>query len=244
MYYKIEKVLCLILFIAIFPLTAKSLDWKKIEVNAHITREGFLDVEEIQSIRFDGDWNGGYRDFRISYGQNLIFQGIERKSESGEWVSLKEGDIDLIDHYAYYKADKHLRWRSRHITDPPFENKIIQYRIRFRYEGILSRNWNGEFGLNHDFAFSDRDGIIQKFHLDLTWDPVWINTSSGISKLAFDTENILPGNGFVQEVKFKFNGEDTSELPESIFKRLSYWVLVLFLIHFTCDFPISILSFL
>ncbi len=226
-----KKTIFLLLVQFIFlPLSAKSLDWEKIEVNAHLTKEGILEVEEIQAIRFDGDWNGGYRDYKVSYGQTLTLQGIERKSDSMEWVSLKEGNLDLLDHYAYYKEDKHLRWRSRQITDPPFENKIIEYRIRVRYEGILSRNWNEEFTLNHDFAFSERDGGIKKIHLELTWDSAWQLANTGDSKLVFDSENILPGKGFVKEVKFHYNSADTSNLPDSLWKRLGIRFLYLFII--------------
>ena len=53
----------LLVLLAAMPLYAKSLYWRSVDVHARLDRDGNLHVTERQQIVFDGDWNGGERDF-------------------------------------------------------------------------------------------------------------------------------------------------------------------------------------
>src|SRR5262245_33168688 len=99
----------------------RQLSWHALEVAANLADDGVLDVTELQTIVFSGDWNGGERKFNLRPRQNLEFVAMERVDpELGTRVRLSEDrDLDDVDDYEF--TDRHtLRWRSRLPTDPPF----------------------------------------------------------------------------------------------------------------------------
>src|SRR5882672_13885 len=64
-------VLALVLTAAPLAAQDKSLHWAEVAVRAHLDGEGTLHVAERQTMVFTGDWNGGYRTFRLGIGQRL-----------------------------------------------------------------------------------------------------------------------------------------------------------------------------
>jgi hypothetical protein len=66
---------------------------------------------------------------------------------------------------------KTLRWRSRLPSDPPFDRHVAPgISCANTLAGILLRDGD-RFTLDHDFAFADRAGSIDRFELTLTLDP-------------------------------------------------------------------------
>ena len=47
------------------PAHARTLYWRALDVTANIDADGRLHVVERHSMVFDGDWNGGERQFRV-----------------------------------------------------------------------------------------------------------------------------------------------------------------------------------
>ena len=136
---------------------------------AQLDAEGALTSSTAR--RFDGDWNGGERIFRVFPGQTLGFETLRRIEPDETVRELSEGDLSAVDRFGW-PADKTLRWRSRLPSDPPFENQEIVYELVYTLHGILVKQGD-RYLLDHDFAFPDREGTIEKFTLALELDPVW-----------------------------------------------------------------------
>src|SRR5215211_3771552 len=78
---------------------ARTLFWKRIDVNAHLDARGTLHVRERQTFVFTGPWNGGERVFRVGLNQHLELEGIYRIGPDGREIPLVEGGLYQIDHY-------------------------------------------------------------------------------------------------------------------------------------------------
>ncbi|MGH9441580.1 MAG: DUF2207 domain-containing protein [Thermoanaerobaculia bacterium] len=176
------------------PASARTLHWRSMEVRARLDGDGVLHVLERQNMIFDGDWNGGERRFRLGPGQELALASITRiDPATGETTPLVEGSLLRVDGYSFVGA-KTLRWRSRLPSDPPFSNREIDYVLDYTLSGILEKH--GEtYRLNHDFAFPDRDGPIDRFTLDLSLDPSW--TTAGPLAMHQEAGPLPPGRGYV-----------------------------------------------
>lgn len=124
--------LFLLFFVIATPLAGqgRSLDWDQISVDAYLEPDGSLFVEETQLIRMTGDWNVAYRRFQLGWGQKIEVLSLERREATGEWVPLVKGDTFQIHHFEYNWQEHELKWRSRDIMDPPFDNQILVYRIK------------------------------------------------------------------------------------------------------------------
>jgi hypothetical protein len=199
------------LFLAI-PSTAfaqRELHWDTIDVSAHLDARGDLHVIETQTMVFSGAWNGGERRFRIQPRQRFFFEGLYR-GVSGGWQRLTEDSrLNDVDDYAW--ADpRTLRWRSRQPSDPPFNNTVLRYELRYALSGILLKDSN-EYRLNHDFAFPDRSGAIRLFVLRFTHDPVW-QPMSAIRKV-YTAGPLPPGQSFVLNLPLHYTG---SQVPATL----------------------------
>jgi uncharacterized membrane protein YgcG len=168
-----RAVLLAVLLIAALPLAAqeKSLRWSEVAVRARLDAQGTLHVAERQAMVFTGDWNGGYRSFRLGVGQKVHLERLVRIEPTGEEIPLVAGDTDEVDHFAWIDA-KTLRWRSRRPSDPPFESATLVYELGYTLTGVLWES-GGLYHFNHNFVFPDREGVIERFTLDLDLDPAW-----------------------------------------------------------------------
>ena len=169
-----RRVLLALLLLAAAPLSARELHWDAIEVTARLDEAGTLHVRERQHYVFTGDWNGGERRFRVEEGQELRIVRVRRIDQAGATVDLRPGDLTAVDEYRF--AGDVLRWRSRAPSDPPFDNTPLTYEIDYELGRILvPLRGDGErsYTLDHDFAFDDRPGAIQRFTLALELDPAW-----------------------------------------------------------------------
>ena len=176
----------------------RSLSWPSIRVDAHLDADGRLDVRERQVIRFNGDWNGGERRFAVRFGQDFSFAGMWRvDSARGIRVGMQKGNLDVVDGFDW-SEQRTVRWRSRLHSDPPFRDSIITYDLEYVYGNILRRSDGNGYVLDHDFAFADREGAIEKFTLQLTIDPAWRPTGDFSGR--YEESNIQPGRGFVVRV--------------------------------------------
>ncbi len=150
----------------------RSLYWQDMQVTADLDADGRLHVLEQQTIVFTGAWNGGERRFSLRAGQQLRVADIYRiDSATGRRITLKKGNLSLVDHWIRQNGNT-LRWRARLPSDPPFSRKPITYILDYTLSGILLPTGTG-YRLNHDFAFPDRDGVIERFTLQLNLDSAW-----------------------------------------------------------------------
>lgn len=204
----IRQGLCLALLLAALPAAAqeKSLRWAEVAVRAHLDAEGTLHVAERQTMVFTGDWNGGYRSFRLGVGQELHLERLVRiDAQTGRAVPLMEGDIDRVDHYAWTDS-KTLRWRSRLPHDPPFQGTALTYEIDYTLAGILWKS-DGLYHLDHNFIFVDREGAVERFILDLDLDPAWRPTgvTAGFP-LHLERAGLMPGEDVLVRSDLAFQG--------------------------------------
>jgi hypothetical protein len=206
-------------------LAQRELHWDRLDVTAHLDESGTLHVEEVQSLVFTGDWNGGERRFTVHPRQRLIFRGMSRE-DAGDWQPLTEdSSIDNVDEYAVLDGTT-LRWRSRLPSDPPFANRTIRYQLRYEYSGILLRD-DDIYTLDHEFAFRERAGPIDRFHLRLTVDPVW--QPGGELRSAYTAGPLAPGETFVLTLPMRYAGAGApSTLDRTRPPAIALAVLLLF----------------
>ena len=156
---------------AVNAIAQRELHWDSLEVTARLNADGTLDVAETQTIVFTGDWNGGERKFNIRPRQRLSLTGVYRGGPGGWQALTEDSSLDDVDEYGW-ADERTLRWRSRRASDPPFAATTIRYELRYVLSGILLKE-DERYRLDHDFAFADRTGTIERFALRLTVDPAW-----------------------------------------------------------------------
>ncbi|MEO7973085.1 MAG: hypothetical protein ABIU84_05815, partial [Thermoanaerobaculia bacterium] len=140
--------------------SAKELHWRALEVEARLESDGTLSISELQRMIFTGDWNGGERKFRLGSGQMIVLDRMVRLDPDGSGATeLVAGSLDEVDRYEWSSSDT-LRWRSRQPTDPEFDRTELDYRLDYRISGALRRLGERAFRLDHQFAFTERDGVI------------------------------------------------------------------------------------
>ena len=167
---------------------AKELHWRAIEVAARLESDGTLAVSEVQRMVFTGDWNGGERKFRLAAGQTLTLDRMVRlEPGSDTGTELRRGSLDEVDHYDLAAADT-VRWRSRLPSDPEFDGTDLGYRLDYRITGALRQTGERSYQLDHQFAFTDRDGVIERLVVRLTLGP-----AEQPREVALERAAILPG---------------------------------------------------
>lgn len=181
----------------------RALHWPSIAVEARLDRDGVLHVRETQAMRFTGDWNGGERRFNVNAGQRLDLDGMVRlDSATGREVTMVGGDLDVVDGFDW-AGNRTLRWRSRLPGDPPFHDALRTYRLDYSYRNILVPDGDA-YRLDHDFAFTDREGPIEAFTLRLTLDPAW-RAPDGFTG-EFGPLRLDPGYGFTVDIPLRYLG--------------------------------------
>ncbi len=173
--HRIYFIIISMLFLSVvlpFSAQGRSLYWQDMQVTADLDAAGRLHVLEQQTIVFTGAWNGGERRFNLRAGQQLRMNNIYRlDSATGRRITLKKGNLARVDHWVRLNGNT-LRWRARLPSDPPFNHTPITYILDYTLSGILLPLNNG-YQLNHDFAFPDRNGVIERFSLRFNLDPAW-----------------------------------------------------------------------
>jgi hypothetical protein len=124
----------------------KAFRWADLAVRARLDAEGVLHVEERHAMVFTGDWNGGERRFNLRLGQHLNLENLRRiDPATGSALPLVEGDLALVDHYAWAGSST-LRWRSRLASDPPFQSTAMTYVLDYTLTGVLAKS-GGQYHL-------------------------------------------------------------------------------------------------
>ena len=153
---------------------------------------------------FTGDWNGGERKFRLGRGQRLTLDRIVRLDPgSTTGTELVAGSLDEVDRYAWASGDT-VRWRSRRPSDPPFDNSELDYRLDYRITGALRRIGEHDYQLDHQFAFTERDGVIERLVVRLTLSPEW--RAAKELPVSWELGGLAPGEGFVVTTDLSFEG--------------------------------------
>lgn len=197
----------LILSLASFAPVAhaqpRTLDWPNFVVRASLDSTGTLHVQEQQTMRFTGDWNGGERRFDVRAGQRFAFLGLRRvDGETGDTITLQEGDVAAVDHYEFSDGSL-LRWRSRLPSAAPFLETEFTYLLDYEYSRILDYS-SEQYLLDHEFAFRDRTGMIEQFALTLEVDPAW-QTPVGFTG-RWSGVVLPPGESFVVTIPLTWTG--------------------------------------
>lgn len=180
----------------------RRLYWPSVTVEARLDADGRLHVREQQRIALTGDWNGAQRQFRVRLGQQLTLQRLVRIGPDGVEHPLQQGDLSQVDEFDWVEG-RTLRWRSRLPSDPPFDNAELVYALEYTYDNIL-RPGGGDYLLGHDFAFANRDDVVEQFTLRLELDPVW--AAPGGFTGSFQPVALAPGQGYVVRVPLQYLG--------------------------------------
>jgi uncharacterized membrane protein YgcG len=168
--------------------------WPEVDVTARLDADGRLHVRERQVMRFTGDWNGGERRFTIRPGQDFEFLRMARIDEAGAEKAMVKGDLDVL-HGWDWAGNNTVRWRSRLPSDPPFANTDLTYVLEYEYGDIVEPLPDGTYSLDHDFAFTEREGMIARFTLSLEIDPAWRPPSDFTGR--YEASPLVPGQGYV-----------------------------------------------
>jgi uncharacterized membrane protein YgcG len=203
----------LLVLLAAVPLYAKSLHWRSVDVRARLDADGRLHVVERQQMVFDGDWNGGERDFGVRPGQSVLVNRITR-IEGDREIPLEAGDADQVDHWTWADSGT-VRWRSRMPQDPPFRNRELTYVLDYTYGNVLTPV-DGRFRLAHDFGLPLREGTIELFTLNVDFDPVW--NFQHVSETRMPLE---PGQSAIVQANLAYRAEGW---PAGVTRPLPWWV--------------------
>ncbi len=201
------------------PATARELHWAGIDIDAKVESDGTLVISELQHMVFTGDWNGGERTFRVGLGQSIQLDRIVRIDPStGEQRELVRGNLKEVDQWKWTSGNV-LRWRSRRPTDPEFDNTRIDYRLDYRLTGVFEPFGERGFHLSHDFAFPDRDGVIDKIAVRLALAPEWRPLRPLPERI--EGGPLEPGRSFVVEMDLELApGVSPDSVPNAAPKRL------------------------
>lgn len=183
-------------------LAQRALHWDNVDVAAHLDAEGRLLVTETQTIVFTGDWNGGERRFNIRPRQKLQLINLDRAEGDGWKPMVRDSSLDDVDDYAF-TDDTTLRWRSRLPNDAPFADTKIKYRLLYQLSNIILKDGDG-YKLDHDFLFPDRQGLISRASVTLTFDPEWQPLTNVQSR--YMAEQLPPGRGLVLTIPLRYTG--------------------------------------
>ena len=182
---------------------ARELHWKSLDVQARLDADGVLHVRERQHLVMTGDWNGGERVFRLAGPQALKLERVTREdAATGAVHELREGELARVDEYRWSDG-RTLRWRSRMPSDPPFQGTSLVYVLEYTLTAVLTQDGD-RYRLAHDFAFADREGVIESQVVDLEIDPVW--TVAQGHRLRFDAGPLPPGTGHVVRLDLGYAG--------------------------------------
>ena len=212
---------------------ARELFWRELAVEGRLRNEGDLRVSERHVMVFTGDWNGGERLFRVEPHQTLTIHGVSRTDSAGVTHPLRQGNLDTVDHYELLDG-RRLRWRARDPGSPEFDNAELVYTIDYTLGRILVPSLTGgdaNYRLNHDFAFPDREGVIEQFSLELELAPGWQTPEE--SKLRQSAKNLVPGEGFVVDLPLQFSGSSPPETMgriAAVSGLLQSWIVLLVMI--------------
>ncbi|MDP3717528.1 MAG: DUF2207 domain-containing protein [Acidobacteriota bacterium] len=207
-------------------LAQRALHWDLVEVAAHLDAEGRLNVTETQTMVFYGDWNGGERRFNIRPRQQLRLVSLERADGDRSIPMVRDSSLDDVDDYAF-TDDTTLRWRSRLPDDAPFESASRTYVLRYQLSNIVLKNGD-DYTLDHDFLFPDRQGVITRASVALTFDSAWQPQAEVQSR--YTAEQVPPGRGLVVTIPLRYTGAGVpvalaTDLPLGIVRAL--WSLLL-----------------
>lgn len=199
----------------------RTLSWPEISVRAHIDADGRMAVQEMQSILFSGDWNGGERGFDVRTGQRLRLEGMDRLDpETSSRIEMERGDLERVHQFDMLEGNR-VRWRAREVSDPPFDNDLRSWILRYSLWPVLEPEDDRSYQFSHDFLFSDRTGEVSSFRLVLTWDPVWEAPVDSIVEVA---TALAPGRGYAVRQTFRYVAAGT---PSDVPHPAPTWVRVL-----------------
>jgi hypothetical protein len=190
----------------------RSLYWDEITVNAHLDARGTLHVRERQAFVFTGPWNGGERDFRVGFHQDLDLEGLYGIGEDGREIPLVEGGVDQVGHYEW--ANSHtLRWRSRLPSDPPFNQTAMTYVIAYSLSGVLIHDGD-VWLLSHDFALPAAEWPIRHLVVDLDLDRAWQPVDPVPAR--FERRDLIPGESMIVKARLKHTGAEPVEAGATV----------------------------
>jgi uncharacterized membrane protein YgcG len=150
----------------------RTLRWKSMAVEARLEDSGALHVTERHHMVFDGAWNGGERPFRAGAARPelLSLTRVDRRTGAIHPLRPARTPAMAVDEYAW--AGSNLRWRNRLATDRPFQHHDAIYVIEYRLRDVVIPE--GErYRIAHDFAFTGRPGVIERFTLALDFASSW-----------------------------------------------------------------------
>ncbi|HET7706516.1 MAG TPA: hypothetical protein VFM36_10545 [Thermoanaerobaculia bacterium] len=182
----------------------RSLVWKSLDVTAKIDSNGIMKVSERHRMLFNGAWNGGERKFRVAPGQIFQFERITWiYPDTGAGIPLiaAVGSVPL---HHYVLSGNTLRWRAREETDPPFDNRELTYVIDYVLMNVIVKEGEG-YSLEHDFAFAERNGVIEAYSLDLEFDPAW-KLPEGF-ETHIERDMIPPGESLIVDIPLGWTGQ-------------------------------------
>ena len=196
--------LAALLPVSIAEAQGRSLFWKSLTVEARLEAGGALHVSERHHMVFNGDWNGGERTFRIA-GQRpelISVTRVDPRTKESHPLSPSSTPAMGVDEFAW--SGLSLRWRARRPTDPPFRNSDAIYVIAYRLYDVVFVDGDG-YRLDHDFAFAERPGVIQRYSLGLDFDPVW-RPAPGLT-FPLERTNLPPGETVTLNAPLEWAGQ-------------------------------------
>lgn len=106
-----------------------------VDVNATINDDGSIDVLERITYKFDGDFNGVFRNFEASYNDTLIIKSVKIIDKNSNITEAEEGYNSSEN---TYEINQDGNTQIKLYTKSSNENKTIE--IQYRLLNVISKN--------------------------------------------------------------------------------------------------------
>ncbi|MDD4179917.1 MAG: DUF2207 domain-containing protein, partial [Candidatus Margulisbacteria bacterium] len=154
---KIFAVAVLLPLLLLTAAGAKSLYWERIDVDIYINQDSSVDVTEKQAYVFTGDYNGGYREIKLSGFDSLS----DIRVAEGE-VEYQRGNLDKY-HFTVTggRGTKMIKWRSRWPDEPPYDQTPKTFTINYKIHGLIT--YQKDFDeLYWKAIFEERESMVNR----------------------------------------------------------------------------------
>ena len=134
----------LVVMLLFSPLPAhagtRELNYDLVDVQMTMNKDTSIDVIETQKVTLSGDWNGLFRDYKLTGCDNVRIAGVWENDQA-----YREGDMSRKGGYVVTRKKKgnsvQVKWRSRNVKEKPYRNHRTTFTVKYTLIGAVGQYW-------------------------------------------------------------------------------------------------------